>query len=69
MFVCVFVSRVLLDQLLQYEPVSEDDEEATDYSSSENETVDKKSLKATHTKVRTVWSTTHSRGSACPNSI
>ena len=42
--------RVLLDQLLQYEPASEDEEEATDYSSSENETVDKKLFKTSHTK-------------------
>jgi len=39
-----------LDQLLQYEPVSEDEEEVTDYSSSEEEAVDKKLSRAHHGK-------------------
>lgn len=30
-------SRVLLDQLLQYEPMSGEEEEVTDYSTSEDE--------------------------------
>jgi hypothetical protein len=37
---CIFlliVYRVLLDQLLQYEPVSGEEEEVTDYSGSEDE--------------------------------
>lgn len=34
---CPSCCRVLLDQLLQYEPLSGEEEEATDYSGSEDE--------------------------------
>ena len=47
---CICFPRVLLDQLLQYEPVSDDEEEVTDYSSSEEEAVDKKLFRAPHGK-------------------
>lgn len=52
---CYVCLRVLLDQLLQYEPLSEDEDEATDYSSSDNETVGKKLFKTAHAKEVSMW--------------
>lgn len=45
----LFSIRVLLDQLLQYEPVSDDEETMTSYSASDDETADKpKQVSAIH---------------------
>lgn len=46
----ILITRVLLDQLLQYEPVSDEEEEVTDYSTSEDETIDSRTCRPAPSK-------------------
>lgn len=45
-----FYFRVLLDQLLQYEPISDEEEEVTDYSSDEDAASESKPYRALPSK-------------------